>query len=250
MEQLDEFIQDCGLLDNKLLIIQAGDFPIDKGLTGLIANRFMAKYQRPVMLLNKIVDEAGTHWSGSARGYDKSKLRDFRQFCLDSELTELAAGHPNAFGVSFTDENLKKFIDWANKQLADFDFTPSYDVDFVYTADDFNGKDILDVAAMKSLWGQGIPEAKIVIKGLRVPKEKLTLMARDTRPTLKITLNNGVDCIKFKSSEEEFDKFYSESGCVTVDILGTCNSNSYRGSTKPQIFIENYDIINRQDYYF
>ena len=30
---------------------------------------------------------------------------------------------------------------------------PSYDVDFVYTADDFNGKDILDVAAMKSLWG-------------------------------------------------------------------------------------------------
>lgn len=250
MEQLDEFIQDCGLLDNKLLIIQAGDFPIDKGLTGLIANRFMAKYQRPVMLLNKIIDEAGIHWSGSARGYDKSKLRDFRQFCLNSGLTKLAAGHPNAFGVSFTDENLKKFIDWSNKQLTDFDFTPSYDVDFVYTADDFNGKDILDVAAMKSLWGQGIPEAKIVIKGLRVPKEKLTLMARDTRPTLKITLNNGVDCIKFKSSEEEFDKFYSESGCVTVDILGTCNSNSYRGSTKPQIFIENYDIINRQDYYF
>ena len=85
---------------------------------------------------------------------------------------------------------------------------------------------------------------------MRVPKEKLTLMARDTRPTLKIALNNGVDCIKFKSSDEEFDKFYSESGCVTVDILGTCNSNSYRGSTKPQIFIENYDIINRQDYYF
>ena len=78
-----------------------------------------------------------------------AKLRDFRQFCLNSELTELAAGHPNAFGVSFTDENLKKFIDWSNEQLADFDFTPSYDVDFVYTADDFNGNDILDVAAMK-----------------------------------------------------------------------------------------------------
>lgn len=211
----------------------------------------MGKYQRPVAVLNKVTDEEGKiHWSGSARGYDKSNLKDFRGFCLESEMIDFAAGHPNAFGLSIPDDSLAKFSDWSDDKLKDFDFTPAYDVDFIYTADDFYGKDILDIAAMKPLWGQGVAEAKIAIKGLRVTKEKLTLMARDTKPTIKISLNNGVDCIKFKSSEDEFNNLYSESGCVTVDLIGTCNSNSYRGTTKPQIFIENYSIVNRQDYYF
>lgn len=249
--QLEELIAAEGLLDRKLLIIPLDSFSLNKGLVGLTANKLMAKYQRPVAVLNKITDEDGTiHWMGSGRGYPKSKLKDFRQFCLDSNLVEFASGHQNAFGLSISDANLEAFIAWTEKALKDFEFSPSEDVDFVYTAEDFNGKDILDIAAMKVLWGQGIPEAKIVIKGLRVPKEKIILMARDTKPTIKISLSNGVDCIKFKSSEEEFEEFYSESGCVTVDILGTCNSNTYRGTTKPQIFIENYDIINRQDYYF
>lgn len=249
--QLEELITAEGLLDRKLLIIPLDSFSLDKGLVGLTANKLMAKYQRPVAVLNKITDQDGTiYWMGSGRGYPKSRLKDFRQFCLDSELVEFASGHPNAFGLSISNDNLQAFISWTEKTLKDFEFSPSEDVDFIYTADDFNSKDILDIAAMKPLWGQGIPEAKVVIKGLRVSKEKLTLMARDTKPTLKISLSNGVDCIKFKSNEEEFEKLYSESGCVTVDILGTCNSNSYRGTTKPQIFIENYDIINRQDYYF
>lgn len=251
VSQLEELIAAEGLLDRKLLIIPLDSFSLDKGLVGLTANKLMAKYQRPVAVLNKITDEDGTiHWMGSGRGYPKSKLKDFRQFCLNSNLVEFASGHQNAFGLSISDANLEAFVAWTENELKDFEFSPSEDVDFVYTVEDFNGKDILDIAAMKALWGQGVPEAKVVIKGLRVPKEKLTLMARDTKPTLKISLSNGVDCIKFKSSEEEFEEFYSESGCVTVDILGTCNSNTYRGSTKPQIFIENYDIINRQDYYF
>lgn len=248
---LEEQIRSENLLSRKLLIIPLHSFSIDKGLTGLVANKLMGKYQRPVAVLNKVTDEEGKiHWSGSARGYDKSNLKDFRSFCLESEMIDFAAGHPNAFGLSIPDDFLTKFSDWSDDKLKDFDFTPAYDVDFIYTADDFYGKDILDIAAMKPLWGQGVAEAKIAIKGLRVTKEKLTLMARDTKPTIKISLNNGVDCIKFKSSEDEFNNLYSESGCVTVDLIGTCNSNSYRGTTKPQIFIENYSIVNRQDYYF
>lgn len=249
--RLEDQIRDETLLSRKLLIIPLHSFSIDKGLTGLVANKLMSKYQRPVAVLNKVTDEEGKiHWSGSARGYDKSKLKDFRSFCLESEMIDFAAGHPNAFGLSIPDDRMASFADWSDEKLQDFDFTPAYDVDFVYTADNFQGKDILDIAAMKPLWGQGVSEAKIVIKGLRVTKEKLTLMARETKPTIKISLSNGVDCIKFKSSEDEFNNLYSESGCVTVDLIGTCNSNTYRGMTKPQIFIENYSIIDRQDYYF
>lgn len=74
-------------------------------------------------------------------------------------------------------------------------------------------------------------------------------MARDRNPTLKISLDN-ISCIKFKSSEEEFNNLYSEDGCVTVTIVGTCQANKYNGNVTPQIIIKDYEIINKQEYYF
>lgn len=45
----------------------------------------MGKYQRPVLILNKTIKENGTiAWEGSARGYDKSELKDFREFMNSS----------------------------------------------------------------------------------------------------------------------------------------------------------------------
>ena len=54
---------------------------VEKTLTGLIANQLMAKYQRPVLLLNKVINEdESVSWEGSGRGYDKSRLTDFKEF--------------------------------------------------------------------------------------------------------------------------------------------------------------------------
>lgn len=82
LDTIEDLIGQKGLLNNKILSIQLEPcYAVDKNLTGLIANQLMAKYQRPVMLLNKITQEDGTiTWEGSARGYDKSKLKDFREF--------------------------------------------------------------------------------------------------------------------------------------------------------------------------
>ena len=103
---------------------------------------------------------------------------------------------------------------------------------------------------MKSLWGQNVGEALIAVEGIAISADKITLMSRDKKPTLKITLPNGVACIKFKSSEEEFEQLFSESGCVVIDIVGTCSINEFCGTITPQIFIENYNIVKRQEYYF
>lgn len=51
---------------------------IDRGITGLIANELMSKYKRPVVLLSKTEHEGLEAWKGSARGYEKSKMKDFR----------------------------------------------------------------------------------------------------------------------------------------------------------------------------
>jgi hypothetical protein len=46
-------------------------------------------------------------WEGSARGYDKSSLTDFRKFCLDSGCIDYAEGHANAFGFGVNNSKIK-----------------------------------------------------------------------------------------------------------------------------------------------
>jgi single-stranded DNA-specific DHH superfamily exonuclease len=53
LENIERIIEEKKLLDNKILAIKLDTFEADKNLTGLIANQLMAKYQRPVLLLNK-----------------------------------------------------------------------------------------------------------------------------------------------------------------------------------------------------
>lgn len=85
----------------------------------------------------------------------------------------------------------------------------------------------------------------MAIENIRVTKDMLHLMAKDTNPTLKITLPNGVSLIKFKSSEEELEKLYSDSGCVVITAIGKCEQNIFCGNVTPQVIIENYEIIAR-----
>lgn len=246
LETIEHIIKEKNLLDNKILAIKLDTFSADKNLTGLIANQLMAKYQRPVLLLNKT--ENG--WEGSGRGYDKSKFDNLREFLKESGLVMYAEGHANALGVGITDEWFNTFIEYSNRELADFDFTPCYKVDFIFNGGDFRGKDIVEIAELKSLWGQGVDEPLIAIEHINVYGGNVTLMSADKNPTLKITLPNGTSLIKFKSSQEEYEKLYSEVGCITINVVGKCERNIWNGIVSPQIIIEDYEIVGEQKYYF
>ena len=246
MENIERIIKEKNLLDNKILVIKLDTFAADKNLTGLIANQLMAKYQRPVLLLNKTADG----WEGSGRGYDKSKFDNLREFLKESNLVMYAEGHANALGAGISNDNFNSFIEYANRELADFDFTPCYKVDFIFNGSNFRGKDIVEIAELKSLWGQGVDEPFIAIEHINVYAGNVTLMSPDKSPTLKITLPNGTSLIKFKSSQEEYEKLHSEVGCVTINIVGKCERNIWNGMITPQIIIEDYEIVGEQKYYF
>lgn len=250
VEQIENIIQEKNLLQHKLLVIKLEDMQVDRGITGLIANELMSKYKRPVILLSKTVNNEQDAWEGSARGYEKSKLNDFRQFVRDSNLVFLAEGHANAFGFGIYEKDFEDFIIWSDNQLKDIEFSPSYKVDFIYSMSDINSKDILELGNSKYLWGQNIDEPLIAVENVAVTNDMISLMSRDKNPTLKIQLLNGVTCIKFKSSEEELEDLSSELGCVSINLIGKPEVNRYFGSVTPQIIITDYEIISRQKYYF
>ena len=250
VECIENIIQENNLLKHKVLAIKLDNMSIDRGITGLIANELMSKYKRPVVLLSKTEHEGLEAWEGSARGYEKSKMKDFRQFVKESNLVFLAEGHANAFGFGIYDKDFESFISWSDEQLKDIEFSPSYKVDFIYSMSDINSKDILDLGDAKYLWGQNIDEPLIAVENVAVTIDMIGLMSRDKIPTLKIQLPNGVACIKFKSSEEELDNLSSELGCVSINLIGKPEVNRYFGSVTPQIIITDYEIISRQKYYF
>ena len=246
LENIERIIKEKNLLENKILVVKLETFAADRNLTGLIANQLMAKYQRPVLLLNKTEDG----WEGSGRGYDKSKFDNLREFLKESDLVMYAEGHANALGVGITDEVFKSFIEYSNRELAEFDFTPCYKVDFIFSGADFRGKDIVEIAELKSLWGQGVDEPFVAIEHINVYAGNVVLMSPDKSPTLKITLSNGTSLIKFKSSQEEYEKLHSETGCITINVVGKCERNVWNGTVTPQIIIEDYEIVGEQKYYF
>ena len=254
LEMIEQLIETENLLSNKLLIIKLDTaHEVDRNLTGLIANQLMSKYQRPVLLLHEVIDDLNNKtWEGSGRGYDKSKFNNFKEFINSSGLALYAEGHSNAFGAGFADEQIDNFINYSNNALKDFDFSPCYKVDFIFQDGEFtfNKNDILEIASLKHLWGQGIDEPFIALENIKISKNNVQLMSKDKNPTLKITLSNGTSLIKFKSSNEEYENLCSELGCVTINVVGRCEQNIWNGIISPQIIIEAYEIIGETKYYF
>ena len=244
-EYVEQIIAANNLDKNKIIVVQVSE-DLDKNLTGLIANQLMAKYQKPVLLVRE-TDEGLLQ--GSARGYDKSELKDLKSFLLESGFMEYAEGHAAAMGVGIYKDKVNALVDYSNTVLANYDFSACYDVDYEYMSNDFKAQDIIDIGSMKSLWGKGVDEAMVVIKGIKITSNNITLMSANKNPTIKITLQNGTSLIKFGASQSEF-KSLKSSGYTEIDVIGTCAINEWQGMITPQILIKDYEVVGKQDYYF
>lgn len=253
-ETLTKKIIKENLLKNKVLLLLIEPNSIDKNIAGLVANRFMAKYQRPCCILTKVEEDAEDgsvriSYQGSARGCDKVGISEFKNICAETGLTMYVAGHQGAFGLGLRADDISNFLQATNKVLEGMSEEALYYVDYIYDGINVNAENILDIADMDAYWGQNIDESLIAIKGLKVTRDMVTLMSPDKAPTLKIVLPNRVSIIKFGSSQEEYEKIATD-GFVEMDIVGKCNKNCYMGYVNPQIFIEDYEIVDSCKYFF
>ena len=253
LEIIERIIEEKNLLENQVLAVKLeGKNESNRNITGLIANQIMGRYQRPVLILNRTVHDEDPNnvyvtWDGSGRNANGTDLTNFQEFLQESGYFEFAEGHDNAFGVSIRDEHFAPFIEYANEKLKDVDFSPKYTPDVIYFANMVHGSEILKLADLGHIWGQGVEEPIVVITDIKVDKNNLNLFGS----TLKIALpsDEGISLVKFRSSNEEYESLYSELGCVTINVVGKCSRNS-GWDDKPQIIIDDYEIVGRTAYYF
>lgn len=239
-----ENIIETNELDNNKIIIVIVEKNIDKNLSGLIANKLLSKYKKPVLILRKGIDGM---LDGSGRGYEKSELLDFKSFLNSSGLVEYAEGHPNAFGVSIKEDRIKELIDYSNKKLEHIDFSNQYMIDYIYQSH-ISSIDVLDIANMKNLWGKGFEEPLFLIENILIKNEDIVLLSPQKSPTLKMKYRD-ITLIKFGSSSEEVEDL-KNSACIRVNIIGKFNLNEWNGNIEPQIMVQDYHIIERKKYYF
>lgn len=249
LEFLENMIQEQNLLDNKVILFLLKPGQVDRNIAGLIANKFMAKYQRPCCILTRVEEENQISYQGSARGCDKVGVTEFKDICAETGVVMYTIGHQGAFGLGIEEHNIQSFIDATNEMLKDMSEEPLYYVDYIYDGGNVNPQNILDIADMDSYWGKDIDESLIAIKGLKVTKDMVTLMSPDKTPTLKIVLPNKVSIIKFGSSQEEYEKLATD-GYIEMDIIGKCNKNVWNGWVNAQVMLESYEIIDSSKYYF
>lgn len=239
LDEMYHKIEKLHLADEPLIIIQnkgiQDDDPI-RGITGLVANSIMATYNKPTLILNEVVNDAGeTIWSGSGRGFITSGISNWRDYIDNTGLAIFAQGHAMAFGVAFTPANLEQFKAKVRDDFGTVVFDKTYEVDFIWTmADDFD-KTIVDIARYKDVWGQGVPEPMIAIEHIKIDDPvAINLLAKGT---LRLDLKpHQTSVIKFGSNIEEYQELLGK----TITIIGTCEINDWSGSEEPQIKLVDY----------
>ena len=261
MELLNNMIEEYNMLDHQVLVFLLKPGQVDKNIAGLVANKLMAKYQKPVCVLTKqkeqeVDAETGkvlretSSYHGSARGCDKTGITDFKSICDNTGVTLYTAGHPGAFGVGVEAKDIEVFIERIDEQLKDAPNEPIYFVDYIYNFNNLNPQDVLDIAYMSHLWGMHMDESLVAIEGLKVSAEMVTIYSKKSL-AIKIELPLGINLMMFNASEYDCELLQTNnSGFIEINCVCKCNANEWNGMVTPQFFCEEYEVVDSNRYFF
>lgn len=204
-----------------------------KEYTGLIAAKFMSKYNKVAFVLRK---PDPTAYSGSFRS-----PVDVLELINDSRLAS-ARGHGQAAGMMLKATNLERFLDRFDKQDLS-EFTGETPVTAILTPKQIT----LDLCRAcednKALWGHGVPEPTFCISAT-VDESNIQVFEKRTT-TVKITAN-GVDFLLFMATPEQVAEL-TQKGKKNLSLIVTLSTNTWNGVTSPQAKIKQIEVSKVED---
>lgn len=201
--------------------------------TGLVANKLMEYYNKPVLLVHE--DE------GRCTGSCRSPVSIREQVAASPDIV-FAQGHEHAFGVCWEKRDTKVLVDYLESLELD------YDQEQVVTS-------ILDPSHIPTwlfyiteqyarCWGTGVKAPQFYIPRIRIS-------SKDIRE-----LGNG-NTLKFKYKDVEYVKFFASNNDkealaigknkpLIIDLIGNLGVNEYRGKTTLQVKIDKFEILEER----
>ena len=228
--QAEESFERCG---KKLCVVV--DERINKGVTGILASRLMAKYKTPAIVITFIDGDVAVGSMRSCRGLNAT---DFLASLGDIFISY--GGHNCAAGFSFPKEKLPLFTERLKNAALHIVLDPesdTLDVDAELPAP-YLSPAILSVVDAFEPFGEGNREIVFLSKAL--PVTDATLVGKSERRHLKITF----DCGKYKfpalfwGEGERLGRDFNKGD--VLDVLYSMNRNTFNGAVTPQMIITDF----------
>ena len=157
-------------------------------LSGLIANKVLSQYNRPVILLRHFRQGNIDELRGSARGKSVEGLDNLKETLSELTGVQKAEGHAFAFGVGVDKDMLSEFKQHLDLALSSVDFNVNlYLVDLIAKYNELNIP-MAEITAREDIWGHGVDKPVALLTD--IPTDKYDFMGNEQQH-LKI------DCGKF-----------------------------------------------------
>ena len=196
----------------------------DADVSGLLGNKLISKYQRPILILK----DRGSVYAGSGRGYG---IEDFMQYVNDTGLAR-AEGHPNAFGVIVDKDNLGDLLSRLDTALRDVEFKVVHEADVLLDVEQIDDTLINNFKAIDRISGSGFKPLTVMLQGV----EDYIVGDMSKGKHLKL------DCGGFLAIKWNYDGNWDEFDEGSVDMIGTLSSGYFGRTFYRQLIIQDYKV--------
>lgn len=146
-------------------------------LSGLIANKLLSQYNRPVILLRHFRQGSVDELRGSARGKSVEGLDNLKDTLSGITGVQKAEGHAFAFGVGVDKDMLSEFRQHLNLALSSVDFNVNlYMVDLIAKYNELNIP-MAEVTAREDIWGHGVDKPVALLTD--IPTDQYDFMGNE-----------------------------------------------------------------------
>jgi single-stranded-DNA-specific exonuclease len=226
-EMLDDLLeQGEAQLDRKCMFFMLNN-DTDAEVTGLIGNKLLAMYQRPLFIL-RLRDG---QYAGSMRSIG---TESFLEIANGTGLC-LCQGHPNAAGAFIDADKFEQFKEVIEEELKDIEFSINIEADIELNADQINENLIKQLSAINRISGTGFKPINVLVR-----TNDYEVSTFSTKKHLKIIDNDtGVIIVKWNCMDWQTMK--NDKPLVAV---GTLSSPYYGRQKYLQLAIDEYTQQN------
>lgn len=200
-------------------------------LTGLVANKLMSEYNKPILLVHDRED-------GCCDGSVRSPI-DIRDMLNDSKLFNYNSGHSFAFGTSYNKSNEQDIIDYLDTSIVDCE--PCIDVITSTTIKNIPSKLFHLNKAYNDVFGMNIPIPIYHIQPFTIFNTDISILGKGN--TIKFSYQ-GIDFIMFFVSNKLKEELYigENKKKIRIECLVELSLNEWNGRVKPQCIIQKLEV--------
>ncbi|RDY88672.1 DHH family phosphoesterase [Bacillus amyloliquefaciens] len=213
---------------------------LNSSFTGLVATQLAKKFKRPVILGRKTKEGK---FGGSARGYEKCGVKDFKQVLTDSELFNFCQGHANAFGFEIEPEHFDGLSTQLNSLIdAEVLLEDVHEVDFIIPASEMDISIIKSIHKHRDDWGSTLEEPLIAIEGIQINRSDVNVYKNRTST---FVINVGDYKLTKPYYKGDFDELF-DNGDETfyLNVVGKCKVNKYENKVAPTVEVVDIEITD------